>query len=108
MSVVTQLTAKTTNSEKAIYFLSLVLFNKLKSIMLFTCKNIMFSILCGKNFFAQGNGGGRGWGEGVGGSGAPNLPPSLRPCIFYMIGTSAMKDLMGLHVKKTVKHIFRN
>ena len=46
-SVVAQFTAKTTNSEKAIYFLSLMTcsINKLKSHILFTCKNFT-KILC--------------------------------------------------------------
>ena len=62
--VQTQFTAKTTNSEKAIYILSLMScsINKLKSIMLFTCKNVMFSDFTKKHFFfAPGNDGGWGW-----------------------------------------------
>ena len=43
VTVVVQFTAKTTNSEKAIYFLSLMpcSINKLKPHMLFTCKSFM-------------------------------------------------------------------
>ena len=43
VTVVAQFTAKTTNSEKAIYFLSLMsyLINKLKSQTLFTCRNLI-------------------------------------------------------------------
>ena len=45
VTVVAQFTAKTINSEKAIYFLSLMScsMKKLKSHMLFTSKNFMFS-----------------------------------------------------------------
>ena len=46
-TVVAQFIAKTTNSERPIYFLSLMScsINKLKPHMLFTCKNFMFSDL---------------------------------------------------------------
>ena len=59
--MIAQFTAKTANSEKAIYFLSLMFcsINKLKSPMFFTCKNFMFPILRGKKNFAPGNGGGK-------------------------------------------------
>ena len=45
VTVVVQFTAKTTNSEKAIYFLSPMSYSihKLKSHMLFTCKHFLFS-----------------------------------------------------------------
>ena len=64
-TVVAQFTAKTTNSEKAIYFLSLMYcsinklslmycsINKLKSHMLFTCKNFMFSNFTWKKKFCS-------------------------------------------------------
>ena len=60
VTVVVQFTAKTTNSEKAIYFLSLIScsISKLKSHFLFTCKSftkILFSDLTWKKFFAPGN-----------------------------------------------------
>ena len=54
VTVVAQFTAKTANSEKAIYFLSLTScsINKLKSQMLFTYKNFMFSDFTGgKSFY---------------------------------------------------------
>ena len=52
--MVVQFTAKTTNLEKAIYFLSLMPspINKPKSQMLFTCKSFMFSDLGKEKFFA--------------------------------------------------------
>ena len=58
--MIAQFTAKMTNSEKTIYFLSLMSYsiNKLKSV---------FRFLRGKNF-APGSGGG-------GGAGAPSAPP---------------------------------
>ena len=57
VTAITQFTAKATNSKKAIYFLSIMSFsiNKLKSHLLFTCKNLCFMILCGKKSFAPGN-----------------------------------------------------
>ena len=69
VTVIAQFTAKTTNSEKAIYFLSIMSFsiNKLKSHLLFTCKNLCFIILCGKKVLLQKN--------------CPCSPISLRPCI---------------------------
>ena len=59
--MVAKFTAKTTNSEIAIYFLSLMFYsiNKLKFHMLFTFTNVMFPILRRKKVFAPGNGGGR-------------------------------------------------
>ena len=56
---VAQFTAKTTNPEKAVYYLSLMSrsINKLKSIFeTFTCKNFMFSDFMWKKKFAPGNG----------------------------------------------------
>ena len=51
--MVAKFAAKTTNSEKATYFLSLIpcSINKLKSHMLFTCKSFRW-----KKNFAPGNG----------------------------------------------------
>ena len=71
-----QFTAKSTNSEKATYFLSLMSCsrNKLKSHMLFTCKNFVFQFYVEKNF-AVGN---------SGGAGAPHPPsPPPPPPILY-------------------------
>ena len=54
--MVTQSTAKTTNSEKAIYFVSLMScsINKLKSHMLFTCINSVFRFhVIKKNFLRE-------------------------------------------------------
>ena len=69
VTVVAQYTGKSTNSEKAIYFLSLMScsINKLKSHMFFAFKKFMFSDFMWKKIFAARNGGGR-W------TGAP-LPP---------------------------------
>ena len=69
VTVIAQFTAKTTNSEKAIYFLSIMSFsiNKLKSHLLFTYKNLCFIILCGKKVLLQKN--------------CPCSPISLRSCI---------------------------
>ena len=55
-------TAKTANSEKTIYFLSLMScsINKLKPQMLFTCKNFMFSDFTQKKKILPGNGEGAG------------------------------------------------
>ena len=63
--MIAQFTAKTTNSEKATNFLSLMLSsrNKLKSHMFFTCKNCMFSNFKGKKMVPAGKGGGGGGGE---------------------------------------------
>ena len=59
-TVVARFTAKTTNSEKAIYFLSLMYcsINQLKSHMLFTCKSFMFSNFTWKKNFSSR----KGWG----------------------------------------------
>ena len=56
VTVIAQFTTKTTNSEKAIYFVSLMSFaiNKLKSHIIFTRKNFTW-----KKTFAPGNGGGQ-------------------------------------------------
>ena len=54
--MIAQFTAKTRNSEKTIYFLSLMSYsiNKLKSRMLFTCKKFMFfNFTQNKNFFCN-------------------------------------------------------
>ena len=63
--MIAQFTAKTRNLEKAIYFLSLMSCSiKLKSHILFTCKNFTknfcFPIYRGKDSFGPGNGGGAG------------------------------------------------
>ena len=79
LNVIAQFTAKTTNSEKAIYFLSLMScsINKLKSQMFFTCKNFMFSdFTWKKNILLQEMVGGGGEGTGA----PPAHPFSLRPC----------------------------
>ena len=81
VTAVAQFTAKMKNSEKAIYFWSLksCSVNKLKSDMLFTCRNVMFSYFTWKKVFAPGNDG-DGGGGGAGGADAPLLPPLfLRP-----------------------------
>ena len=77
VTVVAQFTAKTTNSEKAIYFLSLTScsVNRPKSQMLITCKDFIFSDFTWKKIFAPGNGG---W---VGAPLPPCPPLSLRSCI---------------------------
>ena len=76
VTVVAQFTAKTTNSEKAIYFLSLTscLVNRPKSQILITCKDFIFSDFTWKKIFAPGNGG---W---VGTPLPPCPPLSLRSC----------------------------
>ena len=58
VTVIAQFKAKTTNSEKAIYFLSIMScsIKKLKSHLLFTCKNFMFYDFMWKKSFAPGNG----------------------------------------------------
>ena len=55
VTVVAQFTAKMTNSEKAIYFLSFMSYsiNKLKSHMFFTCKSFVYS---GFTFYGRGVG----------------------------------------------------
>ena len=67
VTIIAQFTAKTTNSKKAIYFLSLMscLINKLKSHMFFTWKNFMFSDFTWKKNFCSR----KWWG------GATPLPP---------------------------------
>ena len=85
--MVAQFTAKTTNSEKAIYFLSLMpcSINKLKPHMLFTCKNFMsFDFTWKKNCSRKW------WGPNA------SLPPfslSLRPWkVQYLIFQLLEKD----------------
>ena len=73
--MVAQFTDKTINSERPIYFLSLMScsINKLKSHMLFTCKNFKFSDLTWEKDFCTR----KWWGDW-----RPSCPPfSLRPCI---------------------------
>ena len=55
VTAVCQFTAKTTNSEKSIYFLSLTScsIRKLKFHMLFTCKNFVFRFYVKKNFCSK-------------------------------------------------------
>ena len=71
-----------TNSEKAIYFLSLTScsINKLKSICSSHVKFLCFLILRGKNLFAPVNREGLGRGGGVSLALRPGLL-SLRPCL---------------------------
>ena len=73
-TVVAEFSAKTTNIEKTIYFLSLMSFsiNGLKPHILFSCKNFMFSDYAWKKLSAPGNGGGRR-------VGAPSPPPPTPP-----------------------------
>ena len=58
VTVIAHFTAERTNSEKAIYLLSLLSCStyKLKSHMFFTCKNCMFSDFMRKKNFAPENG----------------------------------------------------
>ena len=65
--MIAKLTDKTTNSEKAIYFLSLMATNKLKSHMLFIRKDFTLSNFTKKKTFAS---------EDSGGTGAPPTPRS--------------------------------
>ena len=60
VTVLAQFTAKMTNSENTIYFLSLMScsINKLKSPMFFALKNFMFFDFKWKKIFAAENGGG--------------------------------------------------
>ena len=64
--MVAQFTAEITNSEKSLYFLSLMscLIKKLQYHMLFTSENFMFSDSTWTKNFAPGNGGGGGGGGG--------------------------------------------
>ena len=78
VTAVAQFTAKMKNSEKAIYFWSLksCSVNKLKSDMLFTCRNVMFSYFTWKKIFAPGNDGDGGGGGGARGGGwCPTAAP---------------------------------
>ena len=69
-TVVAQFTTTTTNSKKAVYFLSIISYsvNKLKVYMLFTSKNLVFSN------FVQENGGE---------TGPPLLPSVFGPVFIY-------------------------
>ena len=55
VTVIAQFPGRKTNSEKGIYFLSIMSFsiNKLKSYLFFTCKNLRFIVLCRKNFLLK-------------------------------------------------------
>ena len=91
VTAVAQFTAKMTNSERAIYFLSLksCSVNKLKSDMLFTCRNVMFSYFTWKKRFCS-----RKWwgGRGRGGRMPHCSPPFSTALIDWVylkeIGTS--------------------
>ena len=96
VTVVAQFTAKTTNSEKAIYFLSLIScsINKLKSHILFTCKSLtklfmLFDLTWKKIFLLQ---------EMVGGWRLPALPPFLYgPFFDAMFWTRDLKSSSFYH-----------
>ena len=60
VTAVAKFTAKTTNSEKAIYFLSLMSANKLKSPMLFTRKDFTLSNFTKKKTSGSEDGGATG------------------------------------------------
>ena len=81
VTVIGQFTAKTTNSEKAVYFLSIMScsINKLKSRKFFTCKNFVFRFYMEKKIFCS-----RKWWERGGGPSAPTAPPPLclRPWLY--------------------------
>ena len=83
VAVVAQFTTKTTNLEKAIYFVSLIScsINKLMSHILFTCKSftkiLCFPIKRGKNIFAPVN-------EGGGGGDWRPLPHFLYGLVSYL------------------------
>ena len=82
-----QFIVKSTNSERPIYFLSLMSCstNKLKFHMLFTCKNFKFSDLTWEKNICSRNW----WGGGLA---LPPCPPlSLRSCIYL-----SMLDFNGL------------
>ena len=72
-TVVAQFTTTTTNSKKAVYFLSIISYsvNKLKVYMLFTSKNLVFS-----NFVP----------ENGGETGPPPLLPSVFGPVFIYFG----------------------
>ena len=81
VTVVAQFSSKTINSEKALYFLSLMScsMNKLKSHMLFTCKNCMFCNITREKKFAQGN---------SRGAGAPHHNPTVVIGFCFTLNTS--------------------
>ena len=94
---VTQFTAKTINSEKSIYFLSLTFcsMNKLKSHISFTCKSFMFWVLHRKNFFAKGNKGNGGGGGGAGGEVVLTPPlPLLSPFTALVVDIYIIKNVV--------------
>ena len=79
-TVVAQFTTTTTNSKKAVYFLSIISYsvNKLKVYMLFTSKNLVFS-----NFVP----------ENGGETGPPPAPQCLWPCV-YLLWSQALKAVI--------------
>ena len=80
-TVVAQFTTTTTNSKKAVYFLSIISYsvNKLKVYMLFTSKNLVFS-----NFVPE-NGGETGP--------PPCSPVSLALCLFTLESSIESSDI---------------
>ena len=95
-TVLAESTAKTTNLEKTIYFLSLMSFsiNRLKPCILFFCKIFMFSDFTWKKISAPGN------------SPAPPRPPFLYdPAIEiwkYIYAFKSLKKLKKKHSKNCV------
>ena len=92
--MIAQLTVKT-NSEEALYFLSLMScsINKLKSHLLFTCKSFLFSILWGKNFYCS-----RKWWWWWWWWGGATLPLlSLRPCRYIFRIKILSRDTPSFH-----------
>ena len=79
-TVVAQFTTTTTNSKKAVYFLSIISYsvNKLKVYMLFTSKNLVFS-----NFVP----------ENGGETGPPCSPVSLALCLFTLESSIENNDI---------------
>ena len=69
-------TAKTTNSEKDIYFLTLMSCSINKVLHVIHMWKFCFSILCGKIFFAPRN-------DGEGGGLTPPCPPSFSLALYY-------------------------
>ena len=99
--MIAQITAKITNSEKAIYFLSLMpcLINTLKSHMFFTCKNFMFSdFTLKKNILLQ---------EMGGGGGIP-LAPTFPTALYYGEGLMTQQGIyyFSMNYVETGEHIF--
>ena len=78
-TVVAQFTTTTTNSKKAVYFLSIISYsvNKLKVYMLFTSKTLEFS-----NFVREN-----------GGETGPPAPQYLWPCV-YLLWSQALKTMI--------------